>query len=297
MTGRSWHKGSRLRLGPFFYLKGKSAMTVQITNLLAEPADLSLPLSQLGEGAYFDLASQRLFWVDIEGKTIHVLNLVSKAHSSWTLAKKVTFAVPNDGRMLVCLEDGVYDYDPQTGEERATTTLSLPLGHRLNDGKVSPEGRLWVGTIDTSDHPSETAGLFVLDDNSLKLVESGYENANGKAWSPDGTIMYHADTARSTIWQYDYDPQSGKLSVKREFAKIDNGNPDGLCADDHGRVYAAIYGGERIDVFEPDGRRIAVVAVPVPNPTSCTLRRVSRTCSISPRHMTGWTTTNAQNIR
>jgi xylono-1,5-lactonase len=245
-------------------------MTVQITNLLAEPADLSLPLSQLGEGAYFDLASQRLFWVDIEGKTIHVLNLVSKAHSSWTLAKKVTFAVPNDGRMLVCLEDGVYDYDPQTGEERATTTLSLPLGHRLNDGKVSPEGRLWVGTIDTSDHPSETAGLFVLDDNSLKLVESGYENANGKAWSPDGTIMYHADTARSTIWQYDYDPQSGKLSVKREFAKIDNGNPDGLCADDHGRVYAAIYGGERIDVFEPDGRRIAVVAVPVPNPTSCT---------------------------
>lgn len=180
-------------------------------------------------------------------------------------------AVPNDGRMLVCLEDGVYGYDPQTGEETATATLSLPRDHRLNDGKVSPEGRLWVGTIDTSDHPSETAGLFVLDDTNLELVESGYENANGKAWSPDGTIMYHADTARSTIWQYDYDPELGKLSGKREFVVVDDGNPDGLCADDHGRVYAAIYGGARIDVFEPNGRRIAVVAVPVPNPTSCTI--------------------------
>jgi xylono-1,5-lactonase len=246
-------------------------MNVQITNLLSEPMDLALPLSQLGEGAYFDLASHRVFWVDIEGKTIHFLNLVSKAHSSWTLTKKVTFAVPNDGRMLVCLEDGVYDYDPQTGEERAIATLSLPCDHRLNDGKVSPEGRLWVGTIDTSDHPSEAAGLYKLDDNNLELVESGYENANGKAWSADGTIMYHADTARSTIWQYDYDPKLGKLSGKREFVVVDNGNPDGLCADDHGRVYAAIYGGARIDVFEPNGRRIAVVAVPVPNPTSCTI--------------------------
>ncbi|GGG21542.1 MULTISPECIES: SMP-30/gluconolactonase/LRE family protein [Rhizobium] len=161
-------------------------------------------------------------------------------------------------------------YDPQTGEERAIATLSLPRDHRFNDGKVSPERRLWGGTIDTSDHPSETAGLYKLDDNNLELVESGYENANGKAWSADGTIMYYADTARSTIWQYDYDPQSGKLSGKREFVTVDNGNPDGLCADDRKRVYAAISGGARIDVFEPDGQRIAVVALPVPNPKSCT---------------------------
>ncbi len=107
--------------------------------------------------------------------------------------------MPIDGKLLLCLEDGVYDYEPQTGEERAIATLRLPRDHRLNDGKVSPEGRLWVGTIDTSDHPSETAGLFVLDDNNLELVESGYENANGKAWNADGTIMYHADTARSVV--------------------------------------------------------------------------------------------------
>ncbi len=40
-------------------------MNVQMTNLLSEPMNLALPLSQLGEGAYFDLASYRLFWVDI----------------------------------------------------------------------------------------------------------------------------------------------------------------------------------------------------------------------------------------
>ncbi len=245
-------------------------MTVQITNILAEPMGLDLPLSELGEGAYYDHATDRLFWVDIEGKTIHVLDVISKVHSSWTLRKKVTFAVPKEGRLLLCLEDGVYVYDPQLGQETAIATLDLPRDHRLNDGKVSPEGRLWVGTIDTSDEPSETAGLFVLDENALKLVESGYENANGKAWSPDGTLMYHADTARSTIWQYDYDTQSGKLSSKREFVKVDSGNPDGLCVDDNGRIYAAIYGGARIDVFEPDGQKIAQIGVPVPNPTSCT---------------------------
>ncbi len=245
-------------------------MTVQITNILAEPMGLDLPLSELGEGAYYHHATDRLFWVDIEGKTIHVLDVISKVHSSWTLRKKVTLAVPKEGQLLLCLEDGVYVYDPQLGQETAIATLDLPRDHRLNDGKVSPEGRLWVGTIDTSDEPSETAGLFVLDENALKLVESGYENANGKAWSPDGTLMYHADTARSTIWQYDYDTQSGKLSSKREFVKVDSGNPDGLCVDDNGRIYAAIYGGARIDVFEPDGQKIAQVGVPAPNPTSCT---------------------------
>ncbi len=57
-------------------------MNAQITNLLSEPTDLALPLSQLGEGTHFDLASHRLFWVDIDGKTVHVLNVFSKAHSS-----------------------------------------------------------------------------------------------------------------------------------------------------------------------------------------------------------------------
>lgn len=245
-------------------------MTMQIINILAEPIGLDLPLNKLGEGAYYDHATHRLFWVDIEGKTIHVLDVVSQTHLSWTLRKKVTFAVPKDGQFLLCLEDGVYVYDPQLGQETAIATLDLPRHHRLNDGKVSPEGRLWVGTIDTSDAPSETAGLFLLDENDLKLVESGYENANGKSWSPDGTIMYHADTARSTIWHYDYDTQSGNLSGKREFVTVDCGKPDGLCVDDNGRIYAAIYGGARIDVFDPDGRKIAQVAVPVPNPTSCT---------------------------
>ncbi|WP_313606766.1 SMP-30/gluconolactonase/LRE family protein [Rhizobium sp.] len=234
--------------------------------------DPALPLCQLGEGAHWDRETSSLWWVDILGKTIHRHMLLECRHDAWAVSKEVSFVFPrSDGRLLIGLSDGVYVFDPENGKEAQITGLDLPHDHRLNDGKFDPAGRLWVGTINTASEPSETAALYILRDDHLEEIEGGYVNANGKAWSADGTLMFHADTSRDSVWIYDFDPATSSIENKRVFAKTHDGSPDGLEAGADGRVYAAIYGGSRVDVFSSRGEVIDQISVPAANVTSCCL--------------------------
>jgi sugar lactone lactonase YvrE len=79
------------------------------------------------------------------------------------------------------------------------------------------------------------------------------------------------DTARGTIWQYDYDLETAEISNKRVFVRNGDWHPDGICSDAAGSVYAAIYGGSRIDVFDYRGDLQGSITLPVPNPTSCVI--------------------------
>jgi xylono-1,5-lactonase len=234
--------------------------------------DDRLPLCRLGEGVHWDERSGAVYWVDILGKTVHRYAIADHHHQSWTVSKEVSFVFPQpDDHLLLGLCDGIYDFDPVTGSEVPVATLALPHDHRLNDGKMDPRGRLWVGTINTAPEPSMTAALYELRDGRLEEVEGGYANANGKAWSPDGRFMYHADTARSTIWIYDFELETGTPSNKRVFAKTSDGDPDGLCSDNQGRLYAAMFGGSRVDVYSERGDVVDVIEVPAPNVTSCAI--------------------------
>ncbi|MEB2846746.1 SMP-30/gluconolactonase/LRE family protein [Endobacterium cereale] len=233
--------------------------------------DDRLPPDQLGEGAFWDGEAGTLYWVDIERYVVHRYYVETAAHQSWKLSKHVSFAYPQDGHLILCLADGVYRFDPETGIETPIAVLNLPNDYRLNDGKLDPFGRLWLGTINTSEDPAETAALYVLRGDVLEEVESGYVNANGKAWSPDGQVMYHADTDRGTIWQYDYDGETGTVTGKRVLVKIPEGNPDGLCTDQNGNIIAAMYGDGCLKVYSFRGDEKAQIDLPVSNPTSCVL--------------------------
>ena len=148
------------------------------------PLDENLAPCRLGEGAFWDSQTASLYWVDILGRTVHHYSVGDRQHRQWTVSKEVSFAYPKKGRLVLCLADGVYDFDPSTGAEVPVALLELPEGHRLNDGKLDPQGRLWVGTINTSDEPSETAALFFLAGSSkLKLVTS---TQMGKHGAPTG---------------------------------------------------------------------------------------------------------------
>jgi xylono-1,5-lactonase len=233
--------------------------------------DASLLPDQLGEGVFWDGDAGALYWVDIERQVIHRYHVATTAHNCWKTSKQVSFAYPHDGHLMLCLANGVHRFDPHTAIETPVAVLNLPSDHRLNDGKLDPFGRLWVGTINTSEDPAETAALYVLRGDVLEEVESGYVNANGKAWSPDGRVMYHADTDRGTIWQYDYDGETGTASGKRVLVKIQEGSPDGLCTDEDGNIIAAMYGGGCLKVFSFRGDEKAQIDLPVSNPTSCVL--------------------------
>lgn len=228
----------------------------------------SLPLCQLGEGPCWDQEAEILYWVDILGRHVHSYNPETSVHFSFATPSEVSFVYPTGPeKLLLGLGSGVYTSDRDGRNLMPLAMLELPDEHRLNDGKIDPDGRLWVGTICTAKDPSETAALYRLDGIELVEVERGYVNANGKGWSPDGRTMYHADTDRHFVWQYDYD--RGAMSSKRKFLDLGDASPDGLCVDAEGHILVALYGGGAIAVYAPSGELLETIALPVANITSC----------------------------
>lgn len=232
--------------------------------------DARLTMNSLGEGMCWENDSKVLWWVDINEQRIHRYDVTARQHDERATDQPVSFVFPDrEGSVLAGLADGLYRIDWKTGEEKQIAPLALPRDHRLNDGKLDPRGRLWVGTINSAPQPSPTAALYRVGPEGFEEVEGAYTNANGKVWSPVGDIMYHADTSRGTIWQYDYDLESGTPSNKRVFVSVPDGHPDGLGIDREGRVFAAMYGGSHVAVFDACGDTVFKIDLPVPNPTSC----------------------------
>ena len=72
---------------------------------------------KLGEGCFWDAASQTLWWLDIiEPSAIHRLHVASGAHRKWQFTEKVTaMAKRNDGTLLVGTHTGLAIFNPETG--------------------------------------------------------------------------------------------------------------------------------------------------------------------------------------
>ena len=114
--------------------------------------------------------------------------------------------------------------------------------------------------------------LYRLDpDLSLHKLDDQIIVSNGPCWSPDGRIFYFADTWSGEIWAYDYDLDTGAVSNKRTFCKIDRsrgGAADGSTVDAEGCLWnAQVYDGKIIR-YTPDGKVDRVIDMPVKKVTS-----------------------------
>jgi sugar lactone lactonase YvrE len=101
-------------------------------------------------------------------------------------------------------------------------------------------------------------------------MDGPFTVANGLDWSPDGRTFYFADSAAGAIYAYDFDPAPGTLAHRRVFAMVDpaDGRPDGLTVDAEGCVWAALWDGWAVRRFDPSGRMMSDLRLPVPRPTS-----------------------------
>jgi sugar lactone lactonase YvrE len=118
-----------------------------------------------------------------------------------------------------------------------------------------------------------TSSLYRLDpDYSVHTMATGLTISNGIGWSPDRRTMYHTDTGRQVVHAYDYDPTTGSIENRRDFASTtdEQGFPDGLTVDAEGFVWIAFYGGWRVTRYGPDGKKERETRLPVANVTSCT---------------------------
>ena len=71
----------------------------------------------LGEGPYWDVTDQRLYWVDIKGCKIHRFDPATGHDETWPTPEVVgSLAVRAKGGLVVALRSGLYFFDPTTGQ-------------------------------------------------------------------------------------------------------------------------------------------------------------------------------------
>jgi sugar lactone lactonase YvrE len=142
---------------------------------------------------------------------------------------------------------------------------------RMNEGGCDPDGRFYCGSM-AYDASTGAAALYRLDvDGTVHRVLDGVTISNGLEWSPDGSLAYYVDTPTHRIDVFDHDAERG-LTGRRPFVRFpDDGNPDGLTVDAEGGVWVALFGGGAVHRYTPEGRLDAVVELPTPQVTACTL--------------------------
>jgi sugar lactone lactonase YvrE len=193
---------------------------------------------------------------------------------SWDLPGKVgSMAIRKDGDgAVVAVDSGFHFLDFQTGEADLVVDPEPELPrNRLNDGKVDRRGRFVVGSMDTAEQ-DPAGSLYRLDpDLSLHVLDTGIIVSNGPCWSPDDSTFYFGDSWSGEFWAYDYDIDTGSVSRRRTFARIDTpggGAFDGATVDSEGFIWHAQVFDGLIVRHSPEGDLDMVLEAPVRKVTS-----------------------------
>jgi sugar lactone lactonase YvrE len=233
----------------------------------------------LGESPVWHPREQVLYYADIPGHKLQRFDPSSGDLRHWQFDTDVaSFAPRLDGTLLLAMRDGLWHFDPSSGERKRIAESDYdPATERFNDGKSDPQGRFWVGTIYEPRDPA-LASLNCFADGKLTKKLEGLTVLNGLAWSPSGRTMHWSDTKAHAIYAADFDPQTGELSRRRVFASFPvkqpgqslatyGGRPDGAAMDTEGCYWVAMFEGQRIVRLSPDGEVVREVALPVRCPT------------------------------
>jgi sugar lactone lactonase YvrE len=242
-----------------------------VTGLVPEP--VAVPGLELGEGPCWDAASQALYWVDTAPGLVYRLGASGPPAASWPAGMPVGAVFPRAaGGLVVPARDGVLGLDPVSGAVSVVAPVEADKPwNKMNDGACDQAGRLFVGTMAADESPGQGA-LYRLDpDLSLTVLATGVGISNGIGWSPDNQLMYYCDSLAYRVDVFDYDPATGEVAGRREFAAIGAGEcmPDGLAVDAEGGVWVAHWGGGVLCRYLPDGQLDRTVKLPHAHVTSC----------------------------
>lgn len=226
---------------------------------------------RLGEAPLWLARTGELVFSDLEGRALHRYGWDTRLLVSARFEQRVCCVaeVSGEDALLVGLEHRMEVVGPDGSRE--VVSGEVPLAVRLNDGACDPRGRFFVSTMGYHREP----GMGVLHrlerDGRLTEVMAGLTVPNGMGWSPDGTVLYHVDSAAQSIAVLPYDVDVGTIGTARSRIDVSGlaGWPDGMAVDVEGNLWVAFWGGAAVHCFDPAGTHLHEVTVPVPAPTSC----------------------------
>ena len=192
----------------------------------------------LVEGPRID-DQNRLYYSDLRGNgTVNRRSPDGKIETLISGRPFVGGIALNEGGGLVVSGRTLAKWDEKSGTLRDLFAEwnSKPL-FGINDLTIDDQGSVWFGTFGFDIHAGfdfkskpPVGSLFRIDPPGkvTKLAE-GVEITNGLGFSPDRKLLYHCDS-NSGVWVYDVRADR-TVSGRRLFAKVPEGNPDGMTVD------------------------------------------------------------------
>jgi gluconolactonase len=142
------------------------------------------------------------------------------------------FNAPND---IVVRKDGhIYFTDPAFGNQADTRVLDY-----FGVYHITPKGE-------------------------VNLVSQPKGRPNGIAISPDGKVLYVANSDDRNVVAYDID-RAGKATNERVVVKDVDGVPDGIRLDEKGNIYVTAKG---VAIYSPQGKLLHTIDLPE-TPANC----------------------------
>lgn len=194
---------------------------------------LPSPRSMCGEGPHWDVATQSLYYIDIEGPEATILRYDYKENKTYAATVDnvplMTFVLPientNDEFLVgaqhaakVIRWDGKSPKGEYLRDAFAVEEDKFYDTNRFNDAKCDPTGRFFGGTqrYSACDGPFDlaNASLYRFDrENGVKQLKENVFISNGLTWVTKTNKFYYIDSCSRDIKEFDYNSQTGDLCM------------------------------------------------------------------------------------
>lgn len=161
----------------------------------------------------------------------------------------------------------------RTGKQGKVEVLAEKWeGKRLNapnDIVIRRDGHVYFTDPafgDQADHRElDFYGIYhITPRGELKLISKPQGRPNGITLSPNGRILYVANTDDRNVRAWDVE-RSGEVSNERVFVSGIEGPPDGIRTDEKGNLYVTA---KDLVVYSPEGKLLASIDIPE-TPANC----------------------------
>ena len=223
----------------------------------------------VGENPLWNPDDASIYWVDIETGRLFRAEHASGRHECFYEGPVIGgFTRQADGSLLLFEADRIATLDAQGTRRVLVDGVDADM-RRFNDVIADPEGRVFAGTIGSTD---TNGGLYRVDTDgrvTCLLKETGI--ANGMAFTGDGQGFYWTSSTTKRIFRFDYRREDGALTHRRLFHEAsDSYDPDGLTLDVEDRVYSARWGAACVLRLDQHGAVTERIEFPVTRVSSVT---------------------------
>ncbi len=222
-------------------------------------------LTIVGEGPVWDDRRNKLYMTDILGKRFRTVDLKTGSVEDRVMPQQIGFIFLGEKGEIYCgAQKGIYEITD--GNFEPFCVPEILKGNRFNEGKVGPDGRVYGGTISYD----FSSAFYRLDGNgTLTELFDKVGNSNGLDWDLDKGLLYYTDTHTYKTDCFDFDGK-GNIFNRRTVFEYKEGSPDGMCIDENGNLWTALWGVGKVICFDPSTSKVLEeIALPATQPSCC----------------------------